>query len=83
MRKEQIHTYKNRWKLVAEAEEKEISEAPFELLLQQTFSICEKHRVKSSFLTYIAQRAIRIQPIFSRCANSRMLHDGYSLSPAA
>ena len=41
MLKEQIQSYKNRWKLVAEAENREIREAPPELLLQQTFSIWE------------------------------------------
>ena len=41
MLKEQIQTYKNRWKLVAEAENREIREAPPELLLRQTFSIWE------------------------------------------
>ena len=39
MSKEQIQTYINRWKLVAKAENKEIREAPPELLLKQTFSI--------------------------------------------
>lgn len=39
MFKEQALIYKNRWKLVAEAEIREISEAPAELLLKQTFSI--------------------------------------------
>jgi hypothetical protein len=41
MIKEQIQTYKNRWKLVAEVENREIREAPSELLLKQTFSIWE------------------------------------------
>jgi hypothetical protein len=41
MLKEQVLTYKNRWKLVAEAENQEIREAPPELLLKQTFSIWE------------------------------------------
>jgi hypothetical protein len=41
MFEEQIQTYKNRWKLVAEAENREIREAPPELLLKQTFSIWE------------------------------------------
>ncbi len=41
MLKEQIQTYKKRWKLVAEAENREIREAPPELLLKQTFSIWE------------------------------------------
>ena len=41
MLKEQIQTYKNRWKLVADAENREIREAPPELLLRQTFSIWE------------------------------------------
>jgi len=36
MLKEQIQTYKKRWKLVAEAENREIREAPPELLLRQT-----------------------------------------------
>jgi hypothetical protein len=41
MLKEQIQTYRNRWKLVANAEDQEIREAPPELLLKQTFSIWE------------------------------------------
>ena len=41
MLKEEIQTYKNRWKLVAEAENREIRNAPPELLLKQTFSIWE------------------------------------------
>jgi hypothetical protein len=41
MLKEQIQTYKKRWKLVAEAENREIREAPPELQLRQTFSIWE------------------------------------------
>jgi hypothetical protein len=41
MLKEQIKTYKKRWKLVAEAENREIREASPELLLRQTFSIWE------------------------------------------
>jgi hypothetical protein len=41
MIKEQIRTYKNRWKLVADAENQEIREAPLELLIKQTFSIWE------------------------------------------
>jgi len=41
MLKEHVHIYKNRWKLVAEAENQEIREAPPELLLRQTFSIWE------------------------------------------
>jgi hypothetical protein len=41
MLKEQIQTYKNRWKLVAEAENQEIRTAPPEFLLKQTFSIWE------------------------------------------
>jgi hypothetical protein len=39
--KEQVLIYKNQWKLVAEAENQEIREAPVELLLKQTFSIWE------------------------------------------
>ena len=34
MLKEQIQTYKKRWKLIAEAENREIREAPPELLLK-------------------------------------------------
>ncbi|MGD2269138.1 MAG: hypothetical protein PVI06_01960 [Desulfobacterales bacterium] len=41
MLKEQIQTYKNRWKLVADAENREIKTAPSEFLLKQTFSIWE------------------------------------------
>ena len=41
MLKQQIQTYRNRWKLVANAEDQEIREAPPELLLKQTFSIWE------------------------------------------
>ena len=41
MLKEQVLIYKNQWKLVAEAENQEIREAPVELLLKQTFSIWE------------------------------------------
>ena len=41
MLKEEIRTYKKRWKLVAEAENREFREAPPELLLKQTFSIWE------------------------------------------
>jgi hypothetical protein len=41
MLKEHVLIYKNRWNLVAEAENQEIREAPPELLLKQTFSIWE------------------------------------------
>ena len=41
MLKEQVLIYKNQWKLVAEVENREIREAPPELLLKQTFSIWE------------------------------------------
>jgi len=41
MLKEQVMIYKNRWKLLAEIEVREIREAPQELLLKQTFSIWE------------------------------------------
>jgi hypothetical protein len=41
MLKEHVRIYKNRWNLVAEAENQEIKEAPPELLLKQTFSIWE------------------------------------------
>ncbi len=41
MLKEQVLTYKNRWNLVADAENQEIREAPLELLIKQTFSIWE------------------------------------------
>jgi hypothetical protein len=41
MLKQQIQTYRNRWKLLANAEDQEIREAPPELLLKQTFSIWE------------------------------------------
>jgi hypothetical protein len=41
MLKEHIHIYKNRWNLVAEAENDEIRQASSELLLKQTFSIWE------------------------------------------
>jgi len=41
MLKERALIYKNQWKLVAEAENQEIREAPLELLLKQTFSIWE------------------------------------------
>ena len=39
--KEKIQTYKDRWKLVAEIENREIREAPPELLFKQTVSIWE------------------------------------------
>lgn len=39
MDKQECQEYINRWKLVAEAEEQEIRNASFKLLLQQTFSI--------------------------------------------
>jgi hypothetical protein len=39
MIKDQVMIYKNRWKLLAETEKREIREAPPELLLKQTFSI--------------------------------------------
>ena len=41
MLKEHVLAYKNRWKLVADAENQEIREAPLELLIKQTFSIWE------------------------------------------
>ena len=41
MIKEQVMVYKNRWKLLAETENREIREAPPELLLKQIFSIWE------------------------------------------
>lgn len=37
--KKAYQEYLDRWKLVAEVEKGEIRKAPFELLLQQTFSI--------------------------------------------
>ncbi len=54
MLKEQIQIYRNRWKLVAEAEEREIKEAPFELLLQQTISIWEI----ASTLNFLEQKQV-------------------------
>jgi hypothetical protein len=39
MDKKDYQEYVNRWKLVGEVEAREIKNAPFELLLQQTFSI--------------------------------------------
>jgi hypothetical protein len=41
MPKDYVHIYKNRWNLIAEAENQEIREASPELLLKQTFSIWE------------------------------------------
>lgn len=41
MLQEDVRIYKNRWNLVAEAENHEIRQASPELLLKQTFSIWE------------------------------------------
>ncbi len=48
---------------------------------QSLYMLEEKHRVKSSFLTYIAQRAIRIQPIFSRWGK-QVFNKGFSMARA-
>ncbi len=49
MLKEQVLTYKNRWNLVADAENQEIREAPLELLIKQTFSMWEIARTLDFF----------------------------------
>ena len=49
MLKEQIQTYKKRWKLVAEAENREIREAPSELLLKQTLFYMGNRKIVKFF----------------------------------
>jgi hypothetical protein len=54
MQKEQIQTYRRRWKLVAKAEEQEIREASLDFLLKQTFSIWEIART----LNFLEQKQV-------------------------
>ncbi len=58
MLREQVLAYKNRWKLVAEAENREIREASTELLLKQTFSIWEIARSLNFFEKHEMQNTL-------------------------
>jgi len=49
MDKNDLHQYRDRWKLVADVESKEIRNASFELMMKQTFAIWDIGRLMQFF----------------------------------